>query len=360
MPACCCCPCLLVHRAFTPTQQQPRQEQQEQQTKDTAALLLLASLSAVAVLRWAAGRPMKAADVSHIAAALKLTAQLLLWTRTNVIATPCSAQVDSQETANRNHAQQQQQPGLTAPQPQSSVCDSAEAVDQGCQQGTMQWWLTGELLEQALGLVSSFIQKFWALLTAEEAAAAAAVGAAADGGSSSSGTSSSGSTTPLLSEGYWAMLWEAADVLLWLKLHADTLHAAELLVRTGSRPQDIQQPTTSSKAWAKHMPLLLTPYEALIRTSAHRQRAQDGIVRMFSEPLEAFVGPEALLASYWCPGGSRDLDPQLISTCFSLLKALEVCPPTQKDNLSAERSKVLYLVLNLCRDNLKNMRDSST
>jgi len=338
MLACCCCPSLLVHRVFTPTQQQQQEEQQKK--KDAAATMSLASLSAVAVLRWAAARPLKAAEVSHIAAALKLTAQLLHWTI--VIASSYSSQLDPQQTANRSHMQQQQQQRQQPLPP-------------------MQWWLTGELLEQALGLTSTFVQKFWALLTAEEAAAAAAVGAAADAGSSSSGTSSSSSTTPVLSDGYWAMLKEAADVLYWLKAHAGALHAADLtsrLERAGSGPQDMQQPTTSSKAWAKHMPLLLRPLEALMRTFAHDQRAPGCIVRMVSQLLEAFDGPAALLASYWRrPGASRD--PQLISTCFSLLKAMEVCPPTQKGKMSPERSEVLHVVLRLCLEDLKSMHDSS-
>jgi len=224
----------------------------------------------------------------------------------------------------------------------------------------MQWWMTGELLEQALELTSTFVQKVWALLTSGEAtvaAAAAAVGAAPDGGSSSSGTpngssgttsssSSSSSATHLLSEAYSSMSWELQAVAMQLKPYAEALHAAELQVLTGSSPQDTRQPTSSSKAWAKHMPLLLRPFEASTRSLAHRRLAPSCTVQMLASPLAAFLGPDALLASYWRCGASRDLDPQLVSTCFGLLKALQVCRHVEaEDDQAADRSQV---VLHLC------------
>jgi len=201
----------------------------------------------------------------------------------------------------------------------------------------MQWWMTGELLEQALELTSTFVQKVWALLTSGEAAAVA-VGAAPDGGSSSSGGNSSSRAAPLLSEAYWYMVWVTDDLLVQLKANAEALHVAELQVLTSSGPQDTQQPTSSSssKAWAKHMPLLLRPFEVFARSLAHHRQAPSSIVCALSDLLEAFVGPEALLASYWRPGPSRDLDPQLISMCFSLLKALETCKCFEAEDQAAE------------------------
>jgi len=195
--------------ASEPPPQQQQQEQQQQAIMDTAAeaaaLLMLPHVASVALLHWAASRSPSAARPENVTAALELIYSLLDWDP-DMMPTWCADPENNPQgviDSNIGLQHQQQQPERTASQSQSSQCDSEQSLSEGCQQDTMQWWMTGELLEQALELTSTFVQKFWALLSSGEAAgdaAAAAAGAATGpaGGSISSsggGNSSCQSTT---------------------------------------------------------------------------------------------------------------------------------------------------------------------
>jgi len=258
----------------------PEQQQLQQRAEDgTAAGEVLPHRAAVALLHFAANHSMRHEEMPTVSIAVDLARALLA----------CSS---VQQDLERNLRSQlpawrqpeQQQPGRAGSQPQSSACDSEDPLSEGCQQDTMQWWMTGELLEQALELTSTFVQKFSALLMSGEAAGAGKDVPAASPpepslspGGSSSGNSSSGGRgrgnsssssvpcRPKASDGISNTRWTLFKLVVELQHHAHALHFAELRTRAGSSPQDTQQHTSGSKAWAKHCLLLMRPVEAFGR-----------------------------------------------------------------------------------------------
>jgi len=315
-------PVLVVHAVFVC---RPPEQQQQQPAEDgTAAWVVLSHLATVALLHYAAHQSATPKNLPRVVSALNLARGLLASSRVQQVREDSLRSQLSQQ-----QQQHPQQPRQTLPQPRSSTCDSEESLSEGYQQDTMQWWMTGELLEQALELTSRFVQKFWVLLTGWEAAAAGSAPAApltaatlSAGGSSSSSSVPSGPNAP---DGIFnSTQWVLFTLALELQRHAQELHVAELRARADSSQQGTQQHTSGSKAWAKHCLLLMRPVEALCRAVVSEPDMMSTTLPGLVFPLGAFLPSEGLLGKV-CPAPFKELaGHQLFSLCCSFLKALAV------------------------------------